>query len=476
MSNGSKRSRDWYSVSLASVLRLLVFVLLLGAFFFSGIGFKKLERFNLEKQAGAQIERALELKRQVEQDSDFDPMRTDYVSSVEQLREAQSAFGVKDFASALEQGTHSVLGLESLLQIGQRSGGSIRFLNLHGTVEFRRGERGAWKRIRPKDRLNPGDWVKTSADGTAEIMFPDRSVYTLRQNTMVHLGDSTAAERGQDNRKPSTDLVFGWVELNTSRNASTVTTPQSKTRVEEKSEALVSYDRERQSARIAAFQGAVEVQANNGQTRRLGPLEQVEQAGERLSETQTLPARPRPLEPADKQELSVKAGERITLSWSSVPGARRYALRVSNSPLFGSTIVSSNNRPRANATLGVRSGGSFYWQAAAIDRAGLQGPWSPTASFRVIAQRTVSEAEDKTPPALEVYDVQSYGSLAIVNGKVEPGASITINGEPVSPLVDGSFNKTVELNQEGWSFIEVIATDAWGNATRTRRRVFVDAI
>ena len=454
----------------------MVLVVLLGIFFFSGIGFKQFERFSQEKQASALIDESLELKRRVEQDSEFDPQRTDYVSAVEQMREAQSAFGVKDFAQAVEHGKLSVLGFESLLQIGQRSGGSIRFLNLQGTVEFRRGERGAWKRVRPKDRLSPGDWVKTSADGTAEIMFPDRSVYTLRQNTMVHLGDSTSASRGQGDRKQETDIVFGWVELNTSDSGSTVNTPQSQTRVREKSEALVSYDREKQSAVIAAYQGEVEVQSTSGQTRRLGPLQQIEQQGERLSDPKPLPARPKAQAPTDKKDLTLQPGDQIRLAWSAVPGARRYALRVSTSPLFANSFIESKDRRQNSATLGVRSSGSFFWQVAAVDGQGSQGPWSDIASFRVLTKRTTGDAEDKTPPSLEVYEVQSYGSLAIVNGKVEPGASVTINGEPVSAQLDGSFNKTVELKQEGWSFIEVVATDAWGNATRQRQRVFVDAI
>lgn len=474
--NPPKRSRDWYSVSVASLLRLVIFGGLLILFFFSGFGFKQWERFTLKSQAAGTIEEATQLKRKLELDEGFDPQRTEYIAAADLLQKAHGTFDSKLFADALDLAERSKLNLESLLHIGQGSQGSIRFLSLQGTVEFRRGERGAWKRVRSKDRMNPGDWIKTSADGTAEIIFPDRSVYTLRQNTMVHLGSTNPGERSPGGRKQATDIVFGWVELNTSQNPSTVKTPKSETLINRESEALVAYDRERESARIAAFKGQVEVASTNGQKRKLGPLQQVEQKGDQLTDAVALPAKPRPLLPADKQEVALGGGDRIQLSWSAVPKARRYALQVSTSPLFSRNIIDVQDRQKTTATLGVRAGGAFFWQVAAIDRQGTQGPWSDPWTFRVAEERSVSEIDDKTPPTLDILEVQSYGSLVIVNGRVEPGATLAVNGEPVSPQVDGSFTKTVELTQEGWNFIEIVATDAWGNASRKRRRVFVDTV
>ncbi len=469
----AKRSRDWYSVSLGTIVWLLV----LGGgalFFFKGMGPQLWEQFALEKQAQGKIEDAEDLKRQVEQGEGFDPQRSEFVAASEQLRVAQVAFADRHFAEALKLGKSSVLAFEALLQLGQNANGTIRFSNQQGTVEFRRGERGAWKRARLKDRLSPGDWVKTSADGTAEVLFPDGSVYTLRQNTMVHLGD-ISPERSTGRKQQTADIVFGWVELNTSQSSSTLKTPKSETRVKEESKALVAYDRERESARIAAFQGEVEVKSTSGQTRTLGPLQQLEQKGELLSEPKPLPGRPALLRPIDKQEIAWKTvGERLQLAWSPVGGASRYALRVSSSPLFGRNLIDSRDRQKTSATLGIRDGGNFYWQVAAIDRQGLQGPWSEVGSFRLTAQRTASGITDQTPPELEIYEMQNYGALVLINGKVELGATVTINGEPVSAQADGSFSKTVELKQEGWNFIEVVATDAWGNASRKRQRVFVE--
>jgi hypothetical protein len=62
----------------------------------------------------------------------------------------------------------------------------------------------------------------------------------------------------------------------------------------------------------------------------------------------------------------------------------------------------------------------------------------------------------------------------MVVGRSEPGARVEVNGELVELGADGSFNKAVQVTQEGWSFIEVRARDGAGNATVRRQRVFVE--
>lgn len=76
---------------------------------------------------------------------------------------------------------------------GQESSGQqdsaleSRLVAVEGEVEYRRGDRGDWKRARPDVRLKPGDWVKTAGDGQAEIRFRDGSTYLLRPDTLIHL-------------------------------------------------------------------------------------------------------------------------------------------------------------------------------------------------------------------------------------------------------------------------------------------------
>lgn len=468
-----KKERAWYSISVATVRRavtMVVFVVVLVAGY---LGFQRMERYMLQRDAWRTIEEATELTTQLRNRDDFRQIYTNHRDAWTLLEEARGEYETEAFDHALAHAARSLAMLKSVLDVG-KTRGTHRFLSLQGNVEIqRRGRRGAWRRARSQDTLRPGDWVKTATDGTAEILFPDGSVYTLRQNTMVHLGDSSQGDEASDTKR-TTDIVFGWVELNTAEAASTVATPKSEARVRSDSEAMVSYDETRAQGRFAAYTGGLEVRSASGQSQEVGALQLVEQVGDLLSAPKPLPGKPTLLGPPNEQEIDFDAESELQLAWEPTERANRYALQVSQSQLFASNII-DDLRSKTTARVGIRGEGSFFWQVAAIDREGAQGPWSNPGTFRVVSLRGIGEADDQTPPELEIRSTETYGALVIVNGKTEPGAKVTINGESVSLRRDGSFSKTVQMTQEGWGFVEIKATDAWDNEAVQRVQVFIDA-
>ncbi len=64
--------------------------------------------------------------------------------------------------------------------------------------------------------------------------------------------------------------------------------------------------------------------------------------------------------------------------------------------------------------------------------------------------------------------------MFIIEGATEIGATVTINGERVELDADGHFRKTVEIFDEGWNDIVIVATDPSGNRTERTERVFVE--
>ncbi len=66
------------------------------------------------------------------------------------------------------------------------------------------------------------------------------------------------------------------------------------------------------------------------------------------------------------------------------------------------------------------------------------------------------------------------GNFFLVQGTTEPGATVTVNGEPVDVAGDGTFKKTVALTREGWNTIVIRATDPAGNTTEDRKQVYVE--
>ena len=364
--------------------------------------------------------------------------------------------------------------LDSIFELGQESSErKSRFLSVQGGVEYRRGERGAWNKARTNDSLNPGDWVKTSDSGTAEIRFPDGSTYVLRYNTLVHLGSDFDSTTGGD---PVANIEFGWVEFNTAQGGSSrVKTPKSEAILEGDTEVTISYDPNRAEGHYTTFSGGTRVTSASGQIQEMVALQKVDQQGDLLSPPRPVPPSPQLSGPTNGQEIDFDSQKELRLAWDRVSEAPRYALNVSRSQIFASNIIEDDNRRKTSARVGIRGEGIFYWRVAAYDREGALGAWSETRSFRIASLRGLSDIEDKIPPDLSIEEVQPYGSLVLVNGRTEPGATVAINEEPVSVELDGSFSKTIQMTQTGFAFITVVATDAWNNSSEEKKRVFIDA-
>ncbi len=465
----------WYSVSVDTVRRLLALGALLLVVGVSYLGYLRWQQVTLDERASLGLQHARRLVRQVEQREDYMELRRQQEGAWSLLDEANTAYGAGELQRALSKGQRCAAILETLLEVGEADAESpIRMISLHGGVEFRQGDRGTWKRARSQISLHPGDWVKTSADGKAEILFVDGSVYTLRQNTMVHLGDQPSSVRGRGEER-ITDVVIGAVELRTTKAAGALNTPRAQARIDSRSQALVSFDEDRDVARFAAYRGKLRVISENGQERELSALQQVEQRGVLLSDLRPLPAAPELIAPSGDQEYDLDQDEELNLAWRPVTSAASYALRVSSSPLFASNIIDDRGRRRTSATVGIRGEGSFFWQVAAIARGGAFGPWSETRAFRVAAHGGGDREQDRTPPKLEIFEARPYGAKLLISGRTEPGARLEINGNNVAVQADGSFSLTIQATREDLDSVEIVATDTWGNETRKLQEVFTEA-
>jgi hypothetical protein len=468
---GPQKDRDWYSVSIESMRRAIVLLLSVIGLIGSAFAFQQWQHFKQQGEAQRVIDEATGLTHQIEERKDADQVRREFFGAWEDLDGARLAFAAGRYGDALSLGTRSLLELQQILQVdAEVTKGSGRFLDVQGQVEFRRGDRGPWRRARDQDVVGPGDWVKTSANGSAKLLFQNGPEYTLRSNTMIHM---TFQLDRFGNSEQVAELPFGHVELTTDRSGSRVKTPKSEANVRRSSNAMVVFDRERNAARFAAFQGGMEIVSSSGQTQSINALQQVDQEGDVLGRATALPDRPRGLFPGEEREIDLAAGD-LRLSWSRVTGAARYALNVSENRLFVSNLIDKDDLVNPGARLGIRGEGLFYWQVAAVDAEGVRGPWSEPRAFR-IQRRQGNDREDNTPPPLELDSVQTYGSLLVVSGRTEPGAKLAVNGEKADLGGDGRFTKTLQMTQEGFVFVEVVATDGRGNASRQERRVFFDA-
>ncbi len=473
---GGNRTRGWYTVSI-DTLRLLgglgLLLLLAGG---GWVGWRVWNERALEREAGFLLD---EVRVLLDRASRERPASGAFSEEYEAARashvDAQAAWEQRDFRAAVAQGQRSRNLLLAVLGSRDAAGGrgEAQFIAVQGSVELRRGDQGEWEPARVRDVLRSGDYVKT-AGGSAEIVFLDGTLYTVRPNTLFLV---TRERGGPDSGGgQAIAMEYGWVNLDTAKRGGRVSTPRAEARVGSDSEAAVSVDAGGGEARFTAYRGEVEVTSEAGITRRIGALEQVTQTGSLLAEAQPLPAAPFLLEPGSGLETSLDGQRELVLSWEPVQGAARYALQVSRNRLFVDNLIDVESRTATAARLGLRGEGTFEWRVAARSRAGLQGPWSEPRTFRVVAASRPGDRGDTTPPMLEIDQVQAYGNVFIFHGRTEPGASVTVAGEAATVGADGGFTKTVQVMRDGWSLVELTAADASGNIARLRQRVFVETL
>jgi hypothetical protein len=463
--------KDWYSISV-DTLRGWGFLLLAVAILGGGyLGYRAWERHSLERDAAEMIAEVGQLIQRVQSDPAAGSSKADFDAAYQGYEEARTAFHQGSYRVAAASARKSKDILRSLLDLKDDPGAEAQasFISVQGDVELRRPEGGDWEEAKSHTPLRAGDYVRTSANGSAEIMFADRSVYTVRPNTQFIV--SAPASGAQDQ---TIEMDFGWVDLATTAHPNNVKTPGAEARVGHDSEAYVTFDKSSKKGRYGALRGGLDVESKGGLKRSVQSFQQVVQTGDLLSAPQAVPNRPQPIEPADNLEIDPSKVDRLVLAWQPVPGVSRYALQVSRNHLFVDNVIDAENRTKTRATLGIHGEGSFQWRVAAYGKDGSPGPWSAARRFRIASLRSGGGDKTADPPSLDLEDIKSYGSIFIVRGKSDPGVRIEVNGEAVKVGADGSFQKTVQFTKEGFGFIEIRARNGWGADTVRRHRVFVE--
>ncbi len=382
-------SKYWYKISVETA-RIWTFVLVTAVVGTAGVfGYGTLRRHFVTKQVEMTMDEARNLMERLKTENNLFSFRTEWSNARSGLERARTQVEEGEIEEALKSAERSRSLLISIHEgLLKRTGGEAQFTDVHGQVEYRRGERGEWTQARSLTALYEGDYIKTSSNGSAQVMTADGALFTVRPDTVILVSSSRSATSSQ--REQTIELESGWVNLSTSQSASRIKMPDAEAEVAKRSDASFTYDVERRVTEIAAFRGQVDVTAKNGERRQIKELEKVTQEGDRLSATQKLPEAPALLEPGDNLELSIDTTPDVTLTWEPVKGASRYALQVSTNRLFVDNVIDVDDRRQPRARVGLRGEGSFVWRVAAFDSSGAMGPWSLYNRFRVTSQQPLA--------------------------------------------------------------------------------------
>jgi hypothetical protein len=207
---------------------------------------------------------------------------------------------------------------------------------------------------------------------------------------------------------------------------------------------------------VKIFRGQAEVETTQGQRITLNENQAVRvdaegKAGPRLD----LPPPPTLVAPAAKTRLAFVAPPETSarLAWNAVKDAVTYHVamdyNVTQANLLLSAALDQPGIPTTTHDLEGLAVGRYFWRVSAVSEDGLEGAPSRVSFFSVVEPDVRPRAPVPTsaprPPVLVLQAVDEVApGIVHVEGRTDPGATVTVNGNPVEVMPDGSFSEHVQ--------------------------------
>jgi len=312
-----------------------------------------------------------------------------------------------------------------------------RFVNLDGKVEVKKVSSVNWAAADYRTTLDKGDLVRTASDGAARITFVDGTTYTIKSDSFVTVEENTI-ERDRTT-SVMVHITSGAVDLTTGtwdspRSRAEVSFANARASLHENSRAAVNSDPTSDRHEITVSAGAANLQVGSQQVE-IGKWERAAFTATGPVTKTTVLAPPELMQPLNLEPLIEPDPRRATVhfSWSSVPNAVSYNLRVSTNAIF-TRVVSDKSGPGTTADVTGLEAGDYFWTVTATDAGKHQSAPSDPFKFTLAAQGKGQEM------VLEVDSTLLHGNVVELIGHTEPGAALIINGESVAGIrPDGRF-------------------------------------
>jgi hypothetical protein len=342
---------------------------------------------------------------------------------------------------------------------------------LDGTVRMKKLNSNRWVTADYSVPLEKGDVIQTGAEGMAKIVFNDGTNYTVKQDSLIVIEENSANEQQQTS--VAVAVSTGTVDLTTATysqgSKSQVIVAGATASLAPESAALVHNDPKSDRHEILVKKGSGDV-SRNGETVRLSDWEKVSfEAQAPKMEKQKEIGPPTPISPANMMPIFVTDEPKaIEFSWTKMPNAIGYRLKLSRNPYFSSLIV---DRKVATADVEV-SGlvqGAYYWLVQSYDAGGKESVESEKNRFTLIPKGKDAEAI-----RLDLDPLVQHGHVIELTGKTELGARVMVNGREV-PVVgnDGSFHFFTSPLPPGENVITITAQDSRGGVNTLQKKVVI---
>jgi hypothetical protein len=340
---------------------------------------------------------------------------------------------------------------------------------LDGTVRVKKSNSNSWVTADYNVPLEKGDVVQTGSEGMAKIVFNDGTNYTVKQDSLIVIEENSANEQQQTN--VAVAVSTGTVDLATATyvqgSKSQVIVQGATASLGPESAAMVHNDPKSDKHEILVKKGTGEV-SRNGEVVNLSNWEKVSFGAEatkmeRLKEI----GPPTPISPANMMPIfTSEDAKAIEFSWTKMPNAVGYRLRISRNPYFSSTIVDRKVNTADVEVSGLPEG-AYYWLVQSYDVQGKESVESEKNRFTLIPKQTNTEAIN-----LELDPFIQHGHVLELTGKTEVGARVMVNGREVPVIgTDGKFHYFMPPLPPGESVITITAQNAKGGVNTVQKKV-----
>ena len=345
-----------------------------------------------------------------------------------------------------------------------------RFERIDGSVQVKRAGTLEWATATKAVVLRQNDLVRTASGASAEIHFADGMVFNVRPESLITIEESS---QNPLSRQQRTALSIESGEANfltAARNSTTtISTPTVRTTADRETAGSIQVA-DSGATGLRIFSGRGEAQTKGGQRIALASNQGVNvDAGGAAGATLNLPTIPALTAPPNQTEVAYPdLAQGVTLLvWSAVHGASGYRVMVDFSPGFARPLYDRQGVRNTQMELRALEAGSYYWRVAAVDSTGAEGGFSDLWRF------TLTKAPQSTaaPPPLVIDLAELKGNILHVQGRTEAGSSVTLNGDRLEVLPDGTFNEFVTFDGGAGATIVIRVQNPRGGTAEQRRRV-----
>lgn len=349
------------------------------------------------------------------------------------------------------------------------------FVNIDGTVRVKKAQSQQWIRADYNTALEKGDFIQTSTDGVARIIFTDGTNYVVKPDSLIVVEESNE-DPVTKATKVAVQVTSGAVDLSTGRleqgSVSQVSIENAVANIREESRAVIRNDPQRDLHEITVDQGAADV-TRGSNTIRLGQYDQASFSAAQPGMIRTTVIAPPALDQPPNMALTVSKDPKntsVAFAWHQVPGAVAYHLLISPSGMFSNLVADKKVQATSVEVSGLDEG-TYYWVVSAIDGKGVESQPSEANRFNLVQQ-----VEAGSKAYLEVTSTTLHGRVVEVVGRTAPGSTVIINNEQVFSIApDGSFRHfTSPLPKAGENQITITAQDRKGETNTIRKTIVIE--